>query len=147
MNTKRFWIAVVVVFLVALAIEFIVHGYILNNQFYKNLPALMLSMQANERSYKWLAYVSIFFADFLLALFFVYIYTRGVEDKGWLGEGFRYGVLIWGVAVLPSTLAMYSWSKFPGKLLMWWIIYGLIEMIILGWVCAAIYKKEEKAAA
>lgn len=146
MTSKNFWITVMVVFLVCLGYEFLIHGYILNNQFYKGLtPSLLLSPEAHERQVKWLAGSAVFIAQFLLAFFFVFVYSRGVEGKGWLGEGFRYGILIWGVSVLPSTVGMYSWSRFPGKLLMWWIIYGLLELVILGWVCAALYKKPAAA--
>ncbi|MDD5545017.1 MAG: DUF1761 domain-containing protein [Acidobacteriia bacterium] len=142
MKSKNFWITVIVIFLVCLAYEFLVHGYILNNQYYKNLtPSLFLSMNGAERQLGWLFRSAIFIAEFIASFFFVLIYSRGVEGKGWLGEGFRYGFLIWGVAVLAPTVGMYSFSKYPGKLLLWWIVYGLIEMVILGWVCAALYKK------
>lgn len=143
MNMKRFWIAVVVVFLVAFAYEYVVHVVILTNQFYKSLtPALLLGEDSSFRSIKWLFYTGVIVAQLIFAFFFAYIYTRGVEGKSWLGEGSRYGLLVWGVAVVPENLGMYSWSRFPGNLLAWWIFYGLIECIILGWVCAAIYKKQ-----
>jgi hypothetical protein len=151
MRMKRFWIAVVVVFLVAFAYEFLVHGVILSN-LYKpytpgpllgpSTPNLFLPPTGYGRAYPWLFHVAIFVAQFIFAFFFTYIFGRGVEGKGWLGEGFRYGVLVWGLAILPSNVGMYSWSQMPGKILMWWIIFGLIECVILGWVCACLYKKE-----
>jgi hypothetical protein len=143
MNWKRFWIAVIVIFLAEFGYEFLVHGMILNHQYYQALtPTLFLGENSAMRHITWLFYGAIFIAEFVGAFFFTYIFTRGVEDKGWLGEGFRYGVLIWGVAVLPANVGMYSWSSYPGKLLAWWIFYGLIEFVILGWICAAIYKKK-----
>ena len=156
MNTKRFWMAVIAVFIVALAYEFLVHGVILSG-LYKpytlvyghydpHQPAVFLPPSGFGRAYLWLFHIAIYIAQFLFALFFTYIFTRGVEGKSWLGEGFRYGVLVWGLAILPSNVGMYSWSQTPGKILMWWIIFGLIECVILGWVCAAVYKKEPAAA-
>ena len=151
MNMKRFWIVVVVVFVVASAYSFLIHGVILSN-LYKpytagpNLPLhgvnIFLPADGAGRAFMWLFHVAIYIGQFLFAFFFTYIFTRGFEGKGWLGEGFRYGVLVWGVAILSSNVGMYSWSQMPGIILMWWIIYGLIECVILGWICAALYKKE-----
>ena len=140
MNTKSFWTAVAAVFVVSMGYEFLVHGVILTNQFYKSMPALFLSMGGGGREIVWLQRSGIYLAGALFALFFTYIYTRNVEGRGWMGEGFRYGVLVWGLAFLPLDVGMYSWSAFPGRLLKWWIIYGFIECVILGWVCAAIYR-------
>lgn len=141
MKKKNFWIAVLVVWLVCLGYEYLIHAVILYNQFYQSMPTLLL-LGGIEREIAWLQMSAIFLAEVIFAFFFTFIYTRGVESKSWMGQGLRYGVLIWGVAALPSNMGMYTWSRFPGKLLMWWIIYSLIEYVILGLVCAALYKTE-----
>jgi hypothetical protein len=150
MNMKSFWIVVVVVFVVSIAFGLLIHGVILSSLYKpytagpgleKFAPNLFLPPDGAGRAYPLLFHSAIFVAQLFFAFFFTYIFVRGVEDRGWLGEGFRYGVLVWGLAVLPSNVGMYSWSQMPGKILMWWIIFGLIECVILGWVCAALYKK------
>ncbi|MBZ5538798.1 MAG: hypothetical protein LAO31_22865 [Acidobacteriia bacterium] len=155
MNVKRFLIAAVVVFVILVAYEFVIHGVILSNMYKpytegpsltRNAPNLFLSPGSTSRAYPFLFHIAIFVGDLLFAFFFTYIFTRGVEGKGWLGEGLRYGVLVWGLAILPLNVGMYSWSQMPGKILMWWIIFGLIECLILGSVCAALYKKEAATA-
>ncbi len=146
MNKRKFWTTVVAMFVVTFILEFIIHGLILTGLYYKNLPGLMIDESGSIRSFHWLFLSAIFIAEFLFAFFFTYIYTRGVEDKAWLGQGVRFGFLVWGVAMLPAYVSMYSWSRFPGRLLAWWIVMGLIECIILGIVCGALYRKEKAAA-
>lgn len=155
MNIKRFCIAVIVVFVLLLITDFIIHGVILSG-LYKPYTAgptqvmfglsLFMDPSGQGRSYKWAFHIAIYVAEFIFAFFFTYIFTRGVEGKPWLTEGFRYGVVIWALAVLSNYLGQYSWSQMPGKILMWWIIFGLIQCVILGWGCAAVYKKEALAA-
>ncbi|MBZ5555287.1 MAG: hypothetical protein LAO21_21455 [Acidobacteriia bacterium] len=156
MNMKRFLIAALVVFVILVAYEIVVHGVILSNmykpyvpgpQLQRGTPMLFLSPDGAGRAFPFLFRVAIFAAELLFAFFFTYIFTRGVEGKGWLGEGIRYGVLVWGLAILPLNVGMYSWSQMPGKILMWWIIFGLIECLILGCVCAALYNFKKEAVA
>jgi|GEM_PF-1874703 len=154
MNERRFWIAVIVVFVVAFAYELLLHGLFLSdlykpytpgteyNAYAVYNPMLFQPASGSGRSHLWAFYLAKHVAQFLFALFFTYIFIRGVEGKGWLAEGFRYGVMVWGLAILPSNVGMYSWSQFPPGILMRWIIYGLIECVILGWVCAALYKED-----
>ena len=144
MKTRGFWTAVVGVFLVSMVYEYIIHGWLMVGWFYKALTPMLFLPNAAARSLPWLATISIFAAGLLLAFFFTYIFSKGAEGKGWLTEGFRYGVIIWGVASLPLNIGMYGWSRFPGKLLFCWILIDLIEFVIMGWVCALLYGKEAK---
>jgi len=118
-----------------------IHAVILTNQFYTSLPHLLIQQGETPRQYAGLQFASIPLSWLIVAFFFVYIYSRGVEGKGWIGEGVRFGVLIWGVASLPMFVSMYGWSRLPGRLLMWWIVYSLIQSVLLGLVCAATYRK------
>jgi hypothetical protein len=144
MKTRRFWTAVVGVFVVSMVYEFIVHGWLMSGWFYKGLTPKLFIPNAAARSLPWLATISIYVAGLLGAFFFTYIFSKGVEGKGWLKEGFRYGVVVWGLVSLSATVGMYGWSQFPGKLLIYWILFGFVEFVILGWVCAFLYSKEAK---
>jgi hypothetical protein len=141
MKTKSFWITTVVVFLVCAVYEFLIHAVILTNQFYKSLPEVLIQIGETPRRFGWLHQGSIPMSELIFSFFFVYIYSRGVEGKGWIGEGIRYGILIWGIAGLPMYVSMYGWARLPGQLLMWWIVATLIQCLLLGVICAGLYKK------
>jgi hypothetical protein len=123
--------------------EAIVHAWLLSG-FYKRFTPQLFIPNAAARTQPWLAMIAIYVAALLGAFFFTYIFSKGVEGKGWLTEGFRYGVVVWGLVSLSATVGMYGWSQFPGKLLIYWILFGFVEFVILGWVCAFLYSKEAK---
>lgn len=151
MNMKRFWITVAVVITVILAYWPLVTRLFLASMYKPYTPGagsvwwapkLFLQPWGVVRYHPWLYRLSWYVSGIIFALAFTYIFSRGVEGKGWLGEGFRYGVLAWGLAYVPTYVGMYGWSQFPGRILFWWIIFSLIQCVILGWICAALYKKE-----
>ncbi len=52
----------------------------------------------------------------------------------------RYGVLIWPVAAVPSSLISYAVQPWSAKIITVWIVGYLIEMVILGALVALIYR-------
>jgi hypothetical protein len=91
---KKFLISTAVMFVMSMALGFLVHGMMLY-QDYAQLPGLFRPQQeaANYFPYMLLAHV-------FIAVGFVWIYLKGREDKPFLIQGIRYGVAI---AVLMTT--------------------------------------------
>jgi hypothetical protein len=69
---------------------------------------------------------------------FVAIYASGFAGGGAM-TGIRLGILL-EIAAIGMRLAIYAVRPFPGKLIIYGSISGLIEMIIVGAIVGAIYK-------
>ncbi len=46
----------------------------------------------------------------------VIVYAKGVENKPWLGQGIRFGILMWLILAVPSFLSLMQCSRFPRSL-------------------------------
>lgn len=78
--------------------------------------------------------------QFFFAAMFAYIYTRGRENKSWLEQGIRYGMVMTFMTVVPYSLSEYTVYIVPYMLAIKWMIGGGIQLIILGLIVAAIFK-------
>jgi len=76
--------------------------------------------------------------QFIFSAFFVIIFTKGYEGKGWQ-EGFRYGLLI-GPLVVAGFFIFYAVTPMPISLMWSWIVGGLIQSILGGIFTSLIYK-------
>ena len=73
---------------------------------------------------------------------FTWIYTYGVEDKPWAGQGIRYGILMTLLAVVPSACAQYTVYSIPYTLAVKWMIGGGAQLVALGLVVAWFCRKQ-----
>jgi hypothetical protein len=74
----------------------------------------------------------------LLVLAFVMIYASGFAGGG-VAAGVRLGIML-EIAAIGMRLVLYAVQPFPGKLIIYGSVSGLIEMIIVGAIVGAIYK-------
>ena len=74
----------------------------------------------------------------LVVLAFVMIYASGFAGGGVMA-GIRLGILL-EIAAIGMRMGVYAVQPFPGKLLIYASIGGLIEMVIAGAIIGAIYK-------
>jgi hypothetical protein len=80
----------------------------------------------------------IIIGEAVLVLAFVMIYASGFAGGG-VAAGVRLGVML-EIAAIGMRLVMYAVQPFPGKLIVYGSVSGLIEMIIVGAIVGAIYK-------
>jgi hypothetical protein len=130
MNTKRFIIASLVVFLAFEIIDAIIHTGILGET-YKSMDIWRQDMMSKM----WIFHAG----SFVMAFLFTFIFIKGYENKG-IAEGVRYGVIIGLFANIPYGFFSYAMYPLPFSLCMQWFVYGMIEFIICGLIAAAIYK-------
>ncbi len=135
MNTKKFIIASILVFIVFEILDFIIHGLILKGA-YESLASVW---RPDMNSLMWIMYITAFIFSFL----FVYIFTKGYEGKG-IAEGIRYGLLIGLLMLIVGMFNQYAVYPLPFILVLEWFILGMIQFIIIGIVAAAIYKPSKK---
>ena len=137
MNVKRYLLASAAVFVAAEILEYIIHEVILGST-YESLQQLW---RPDMDSMMWIYPV----IGVIWSLLFVCIFTKGYEGKG-IMEGVRFGVIIGLFVSIPMAFGTYAMIAIPGSLACQWLIYGLIETIILGIVVAAIYRPKQPEA-
>ena len=117
-----------------MAIGFLVHGLLLS-QAYAQLPSLFRPQedQANHFPYMLLAHV-------FMATGFVWIYTKGKEDKPFLTQGARYGASVAVLMTIPIYLIYYAVRPMPGMLVFQQIAFDAIGVVLMGVVVAWLNK-------
>ncbi|MBN2367044.1 MAG: DUF1761 domain-containing protein [Calditrichaeota bacterium] len=133
MNTKRWLITSLVVFVVAQILEFIIHAVILSG-IYETTAHLWRS-ESEMNSMMWIMWLS----GLIWAFLFVYIFIKGYEGRG-IMEGVRFGLIIGLFFSIPMSLGSYAAQPIPFSLAVYWFIFGVIEIVILGVVTALLYK-------
>jgi hypothetical protein len=83
----------------------------------------------------------IFVGYLAFAIGAVWVYSHGVEDRPWLGQGLRFGLAVWLILTVPSFLIEYATQPVPEMLVAKQIGFELINKLILGVVIAAIVRK------
>jgi len=129
---KRFIIA----FIAAYVFVF-VWGWLLNGVFLKDVYAETPNLWRSQSEMVTL-FQSILIGQALVFFAFVMIYACGFAGGGVIA-GIRLGILV-EIAAIGMRLAIYAVQPFPGKLIVYGSVSGLIEMVIVGAIVGAIYK-------
>jgi hypothetical protein len=112
-------------------------GWLLNGMLLKDIyaetPNLWRSQSEMMSLFHW-----IIIGQALVIFAFVMIYAGGFAGGG-VVAGIRFGILL-EIAAIGMRLGFYAVQPFPGKLIVYGSISGLIEMIIVGAIVGAIYK-------
>ncbi len=135
MNVKRFIIASIIVFVVFEALNFLMHGLILAGAY----EATAELWRADMNQMMWIIYLG----DLVKAFLFVFIFTKGYENKGW-AEGLRYGLWIGLYVSIGMGFGSYAMYPIPFSMAIQWFVYCVIQLIICGIVTALIYKPAKK---
>ncbi len=135
MDTKKLIAAIVVGYLFMAGAGYLIHEVWLS-PLYQQSPDTWRP-EDQFRSKMWIMWL----ADLLFVAMFAYIYTRGVENKPWLGQGIRYGVLMALLVTIPLTLSQYVIYRVPDELPLRWIAAGALQLIVLGLIVAGFCRK------
>jgi hypothetical protein len=131
---RRFLLAWLVVFIAWMAGSYIVHGTLLHDD-YSRLPHLFRPETEAQ------GYVPLMaLAHAIMAGAFVWIYTRGVENRPWSQQGLRFGLAVALLGVVPTYLIYYVVQPLPGSLVIQQIVYDAILVILLGLLVAWLYR-------
>jgi hypothetical protein len=136
----KFFLAWVVAFVVWMAGSFLVHGVILHGDYamLRNLFRTETEAQAK--------FPLMVLAHILIAGSFVWIYSRGIEAKPWLSQGFRYGIAVALLTAVPMYTIYYVVQPMPGALAVKQMIFEGILTVIVGIVTAWVYRGETARA-
>jgi len=132
---KKLLIAWVVLFVAWMAGSFVVHHLLLGAD-YKGLAGLFRAPAAAQALFHWMV-----LAHVLMAGAFVWIYSRGVEAKPWLGQGLRFGLAIALLGVVPMYLIYYVVQPMPALLVAKQIVFDTVVVLILGALAALLLRR------
>src|SRR5664279_2555106 len=106
----KFWISVVVMFVMSLALGFLVHGYLLAPEYAK--LSNLFRQGADAESH----FVVMLLAHVFIAVGFTWVYLRGREDKPFVGQGLRYGAAVAVLSTIPVYLIYLAVQPMPEAL-------------------------------
>jgi hypothetical protein len=131
---KKFFFAWVVILIAWFAGSFVVHGVLLHDD-YAKLPNLFRT-EADSQAY----FPYMILAHVILSGAFVWIYSRGIEPSPWLGQGFRFGLAVALLTIVPTYMIYYVVQPMPGMTVVKQIVFDGALMLILGVIAAFMYR-------
>jgi hypothetical protein len=135
MNTKRWLLASVAVFVVLFVLEFIIHGVLLQGLYQQTAP--VWRPMADMQRLMWIMWVGYL----VFAAFFVFIYTKGYEKgKPGLGQGFRFGLYVGAMLSVLHGFGWYAILPIPLALSFYWFLAVLVESIAMGIAAGLVYR-------
>jgi hypothetical protein len=114
--------------------SFVVHGVLLSND-YLTVPSLFRP-EAEAQQY----FPLMLLAHVILAGAFVWIYSRGVEDAPWTGQGIRFGLAVALLTIVPTYIIYHVVQPMPGRIAVKQIVFDGILTIALGLLVAFLYR-------
>lgn len=132
---KRIGLTIIVVFVVLTALSYVIHGVLLQ-PLYQQSPQMLRAQQDAPSHFPFML-----LAFLVFSVAFVWIYSRGLEAKPWLGQGLRYGLAMWLIASVSRYLIYFAVQPWSGSVVALQIGLELIMMLLLGITVAALYRK------
>ena len=133
MDMKKLLSTFAGVYVASMLLNLLIHAVLLAPTY--SSPELSNLMRSPEEAKTWIHFVVGIFFSF----FFVFIFSKGYENKG-IMEGFRYGLYVGLMVATPTAYSSYAVYPIPYSLALQWFMYGLVYYIILGMVAALLYK-------
>jgi hypothetical protein len=133
---KQCLISVVVVFIVSMALDFVIHQHLLSEDYLRQPVGMFRSGPEAQRHLPAMLLAHVFIAAGVTA-----IYRRGREaGKGWLGQGFCFGVWYAVISIIPNFLIYYAVLPIDHVAVIKQIVFGTIAAVLVGLVAAALNK-------
>jgi hypothetical protein len=127
----KFALSVVIMFVVSMALGFVVHGVLLGPE-YAKLTTTLFRPEADAQKY----FPVMLLAHVFIAIGFTWVYRMGREDKPWLGQGLRFGLAVAVLTTIPTYLIYLAVQPMPEALVIKQIVFDTIAMLVMGAVVA-----------
>lgn len=132
MNWKRYFISSAAVLVVAkAAVGALFLGVIFDSVYDQDLPGARPEGQE--------IHAAGLVCMVVWSLAFTYIYTKGLENKGWT-EGMRFGLIAWIFYFVPMITGYYGYYAMPFNWVIAGLVSGLAESLTAGLIVGLIYK-------
>jgi hypothetical protein len=127
------------VFVLWMGAGYLIHDMMLGPE-YAALPSLFRpEAEVNE------GILHLAIAHLIMAGAFTWIYSRGVTDRPWVGQGLRFGVAVALLAVVPMYWILHTVQPWPSGLAHKAMLYDSLLVVVLALVLAAIYQPRQAA--
>ena len=130
---RQFVISVVVLFIVAMGLSFVVHGVILAEDYAKVVPNAYRTAKDAEAHFPYMIV-----AHVLIAIGVTWVYRQGRDASPWLGQGVRFGLALVVMVTIPNYLIYFAVEQLPGELVAKQVALVAIAMVVIGIVAAAL---------
>jgi hypothetical protein len=128
MSTK-FLISAAVMFVMAWALSFVVHGLLLGADY-----SATAGMRPPAQAQQIIGYLIL--AHALFGIAFAWVYQQGREDRPWLAQGLRFGIAIAFLTVIPTYLIYHVVTPVSLGLAIKQIVFDTIRLLLMGVVVA-----------
>ena len=132
MNTKKLILTIIVILVVANITGFLIHAVLLAPDY------MAIKEHYRPEGQEKMIWISLAYLAFAIGS--VIVYAKGVEAKPWLGQGVRFGILIWLILTIPSFFIAYAVQPVPTMLMVKQVLFEGIDKILLGVITAALYR-------
>lgn len=132
MNVKKLVLTIIVIFVIANLTGFFIHAILLAPDY--------MAVKEHYRPEGQEKMLFICLAYLAFAVGSVIVYAKGVENKPWLGQGLRFGILMWLVLTVPSFFIAYAVQPVPTMLLVKQVLFEGVDKLLLGAITAALYR-------
>ncbi len=133
MNKLRLILTIVVIFLLANFSGFFIHAIWLKQDY------MPIAQHYRPEGQEKMHFIALAYLSFAIGS--VLVYARGVEDKPALGQGLRFGLLMFLILTVPSFFIAYAVQPVPAVLMSKQVLAELVDKILLGIVTAFLYGK------
>jgi hypothetical protein len=127
--SRKLIISAVVMFVMAWALSFVVHGMLLGGD-YSATPGMRTPADAQSRI------GLLILAQALFGVAFAWVYFQGREDRPWLAQGIRYGIAIALLTVIPTYLIYHVVTPITLVVAIKQIVFDTIRIVLMGIVLA-----------
>jgi hypothetical protein len=121
-------------FVTSFVLSFIAHGVMLAPE-YTALPGVYRGPQLRPGLFSLLL-----LAMLIMSAAMATLYRYGAEDKPFLGQGVRFGLMAAGLSVIPCYLIGYVVTNIPATLAIKQIVFETIIVVAMGIVVAWFYR-------
>jgi hypothetical protein len=132
MNMKRLVLTIIVVFVVANFTGFFIHAIWLRQDY------MPIAQHYRPEGQEKMLFIILAYLSFAIGS--VIVYAKGVENKPLLGQGVRFGILMWLVLTVPSFFIAYAVQPVPTILMAKQVLCEGVNKILLGIITAALYR-------
>jgi hypothetical protein len=126
---KKCIISAIVMFVMAWALSFVVHGILLGADY-----SVTGGMRPPAEAQKLILFIIL--AQALFGIAFAWIYVQGKEDKPWLAQGLRFGIAVAFLTVIPTYLIYHVVTPVPLALALKQIAFDSVRVVLMGVVLA-----------
>lgn len=140
MDTKKLVIAILAGFAVQMGGNFLVHSVWLKDDYVTTAQLWRMPDEITSRIW------AIAIAALVYVIGAGLIYAKGIEDKPWLMQGLRFGVLLTMVQAFYSNVIMWVVMPLPHELSIKMLIGDTVVTFLLALVLAALYRPEFEEA-